>query len=652
MLVVPTSLWSDDQITGLIAHWNFDEGTGTMTADSSVFGNEGVLVNGPSWTDGKVGSALYFSGAGDYVDFGSPATLRPAFFTLSTWFKSTTGGMIFRSFGRGMGVQLGVGDNFGAPGKISFWTYGSSKKSGITSSESYNDDKWHHVAATFEASMISLYIDGVLIGSTTGEMVYQANFITIGSDGGVDNYFKGAIDDFRIYNRALAVSEIQQLYANPAPASDPTPTPALPGFPIPSTPNLTPPGATPTTGPPVLSNGKGWIDSWDGMHSFVVFAPRGNYPDAFISSLATRYDFGWSPLTYRALTLGNPKFVSGTYYDSTQGRDTLEWYQANHPDWILYTCDRVTPVVQYSYKAVTIDFTNPEVIDYKLAELINGDVVAWDNFTLSNDGHACGVWDINGNWIQKFAGVGSYAEVNDPQWTDGIIAYAAAVRQRLHDAPNPKMLIVNTDVKIVAGDPVRSANLSAAVDGVLVEGGRYSQAAIGDPRQIWLNNIHFVEAMNNAGKAYYSLEFADWISTLGIDFRQFIQFTLASYLLAKGHAAGLDIIPPAASLNYDNSDGIFWPAEFQAATAIGTPCNPMAQVAGIFHTEEGMFMREHSGGVSIVNTSRTNSYTVNLPSGSSYRDLYGSIVASTVTLQPATGQVLLKTNSGSCSSQQ
>src|SRR5262249_53454924 len=158
-----------------------------------------------------------------------------------------------------------AGDNFGADGKISFWTYGNSKKTGITSAERYNDDKWHHIAATFEASTIALYIDGVLIGSTTGDLVYSDNRITIGSDGGVDNYFQAPTHVFRFYNRALVLPKIQQLSANPAPAADPPPTPSLPGSPIPSTPNLTPPpAAPPTTGPAILRNGKGWIDSWDG----------------------------------------------------------------------------------------------------------------------------------------------------------------------------------------------------------------------------------------------------------------------------------------------------------------------------------------------------------------------------------------------------
>jgi hypothetical protein len=666
MLVSPSSsLWSANTNAGLVGHWSFDEASGWVAADTSTLGNHGLIVD-PSWTDGKFGSALSFRG-GDFVDLAKPASLQPNSITVSAWIKSFDGGMIFRIFGFGLGLQLGAGDNFGAPGKLSFWTWGTSK-TGVTSAQSYDDGQWHFVAGTFGDSLVSLYIDGSLIGSAPGSIVYRTSRITIGADGGVDNYFRGAIDDVRIYNRVLPAAEIQELYAGivstaPPPEPDPTPLPSIPpGFPIPATLPTTPtpyPAPTPTpTTPIILSNGATWADSWSGVHSFVVFAPRRGVSESFISSIASRYDFGWSTPSYQALINGNPNFISSAYSSATQGGQDLGWYQANHPDWILYACDRVTPILQFYYGAVTLDITNPEVIDYKFNELTSAAAVAWDNFFLDNSfpapsggyTHACGAYDRDGSWVQKFAGVGSYAEVLDPQWTDAMIAYAAAIRKRLHDLPVvPKLLIPNASVQIVAGDPVRSANLIAAVDGFLIEGGQLSQAATGDPRQLWLRNIHFIETANAAGRAYYSVEFADAVVPKVTNLKQYVQFTLASYLLAKGHTAALDIIPPGANGGYDNSDGIFWPAEFQAATAIGTPCGPMRQVAGVSGTEDGLFIREHTGGVSIVNPSRANWYATVLPAGNSYQDLYGATVTSPTILLPSSGVVLLKTNPGSCS---
>ena len=57
---------------GLVGYWNFDEGTGTTAADSSGSGNNGTLVNGSTWTAGKVGNgALQFDGVDDSVNAGT-----------------------------------------------------------------------------------------------------------------------------------------------------------------------------------------------------------------------------------------------------------------------------------------------------------------------------------------------------------------------------------------------------------------------------------------------------------------------------------------------------------------------------------------------------------------------------------------------------
>ena len=197
--------------------------------------------------------------------------------------------------------------------------------------------------------------------------------------------------------------------------------------------------------------------------------------------------------------------------------------------------------------------------------------------------------------------------------------------------------------KIINRDPVRRANFIAAVDGLMVEGGAYSPEFVGDPRKLWLNNIHFVEDMNAVGKGVYLESAARYPDEASIP-PAYIRFTLASYLLAKGRHAGVRIYPAYPVLG----SGIFWPAEFQAASAIGTPCALMSQVAGTTGSENGLFMREYTGGVSLVNASETTTFSATLPPGS-YKDLYNGGVGSPVTLPPTTGLVLMKTSGSACS---
>ena len=54
----------DDE--GLVAHWNFDEGTGSKAYDRSDYINDGKIY-GPKWVQGISGYALRFDGIDDYV---------------------------------------------------------------------------------------------------------------------------------------------------------------------------------------------------------------------------------------------------------------------------------------------------------------------------------------------------------------------------------------------------------------------------------------------------------------------------------------------------------------------------------------------------------------------------------------------------------
>jgi hypothetical protein len=68
IILIPTHHTFADITTGLIGHWAFDENSGITANDSSVNNNVGALINGPTWTKGKIGGALLFDGVNDYVN--------------------------------------------------------------------------------------------------------------------------------------------------------------------------------------------------------------------------------------------------------------------------------------------------------------------------------------------------------------------------------------------------------------------------------------------------------------------------------------------------------------------------------------------------------------------------------------------------------
>jgi hypothetical protein len=76
---------------------------------------------------------------------------------------------------------------------------------------------WHHFVGTYDPSIgTRVYLDGNLVGSNdpSGEITHSRKYsLNIGRySGGV--YFKGKIDEVRIYNRALSAEEVLTLYGN------------------------------------------------------------------------------------------------------------------------------------------------------------------------------------------------------------------------------------------------------------------------------------------------------------------------------------------------------------------------------------------------------------------------------------------------------
>ncbi|QTD37353.1 hypothetical protein JL193_14815 [Polaribacter batillariae] len=88
---------------------------------------------------------------------------------------------------------------------------------GISGATKINDDKWHHVAYTFDGSTVTLYVDGKVDGvnsnaSKINTGVAGKTAVEVGSQLGA-NFYSGLMDDVRIYNKALTIDEIKDLAA-------------------------------------------------------------------------------------------------------------------------------------------------------------------------------------------------------------------------------------------------------------------------------------------------------------------------------------------------------------------------------------------------------------------------------------------------------
>lgn len=209
---------------GLVAYWNFNEGSGNTVHDNSGNGHNGTIY-GASWTSGKIGNALYFDGDYDYV-FQNPFNGFPtAQITVAFWMNTSD---TTQEDGCAFSYACSEAANEFVITNYSNFRFAIHDQLVGNSGISTNDGFWHHIAVTWESSdgQFLFYKDGVQEFSGTvftGGLMNPDGSLAIGGDqdnvgGGWESsqFFKGVIDEVRIYNRTLTQDEIQELITPPS----------------------------------------------------------------------------------------------------------------------------------------------------------------------------------------------------------------------------------------------------------------------------------------------------------------------------------------------------------------------------------------------------------------------------------------------------
>ena len=215
MILTPFAL--ADFTAGLVLHHTYDEGSGTLAADSSGNGHDGEVSN-PEWVDGKFGKALQFGGEGSdvFVTVESTPLLNVNECTFMAWInaehwdgtrqivgKSVHGGCAGRT-------QYGLFSESGVF-KLRFETEGG--RADITTDLPATGE-WVHIAFTNDGETATIYINGeaVVDGEVPGTLSANDDPWRIGQDCERENYvFAGIIDEVRLWNRALSAADIADL---------------------------------------------------------------------------------------------------------------------------------------------------------------------------------------------------------------------------------------------------------------------------------------------------------------------------------------------------------------------------------------------------------------------------------------------------------
>lgn len=215
--------------SGLIGWWSF---TGNAN-DSSGNNNHGT-ANGATLTTDRFGnpnSAYSFNNS--FITIPNSPLYEVNNYTISLWMSSTSilrqVGIIKLTYSNANDEQFGIVLNDLNPNGVQFATKfdNPSCLSGIgwiknEQVQDILDGQFHHVVGTVNSDSLYLYIDGNLVKTSAAPSSSSSSCfngeIQIGRNWASDiNYFQGKIDDVAIWNRALSLQEINNIYTSTGP---------------------------------------------------------------------------------------------------------------------------------------------------------------------------------------------------------------------------------------------------------------------------------------------------------------------------------------------------------------------------------------------------------------------------------------------------
>ena len=210
---------------GLVGAWAFQDGGGATLRDVSGHGRDGTFGGTPTWISSERGGALDFTGGTntDYIDLGNKADYKPAAgqgISFSAWARPDTLSGWDCVYGhRNSGTSSAITLFRGAAGQfdIAFLSNGRADGTAESIAGVFAAGVWVHLVAVRRSDgQVDGYVNGVkttLSYTCSGAIDDQDESACIGRhtyDTAQD--WDGQIQDFRIWSRALADSEVIDLY--------------------------------------------------------------------------------------------------------------------------------------------------------------------------------------------------------------------------------------------------------------------------------------------------------------------------------------------------------------------------------------------------------------------------------------------------------
>jgi len=209
----------------VVLYFAFDEGKGATAEDLSGNGNNGAIA-GATWAEGRHGMSLEFNGEDTSVEvLADPSLDLTVGMTTAAWFYKTENlianlgeTLISKKQGGAYCLEVSGWENR-SPNKLSTENRISGTYHPVFSEEDVPLDEWVHAAATYDETMVRLYMNGVLVGEGEWPGLIDVNtaklFVGAESDGqqpdATHGRFFGRIDEVVVADRAFSEVEIGEL---------------------------------------------------------------------------------------------------------------------------------------------------------------------------------------------------------------------------------------------------------------------------------------------------------------------------------------------------------------------------------------------------------------------------------------------------------
>jgi hypothetical protein len=197
---------------GLVGWWKLDDGSGTGATDASGEQNTGIAT-AVTWVAGHTNGAASFDGTTSNISIPDNVGLNPEALTIAAWINPIDWG------GNRRVLQKGAFDD-----QYRLLVENKAFKFdidgiGTVTANPPPTGTWTHVAGTYDGSTMVLYVNGSQVASTpaSGELSIGPDVLCIGSKPigppsapapAAGDHFHGAIDEVRVYGRALSAAEI------------------------------------------------------------------------------------------------------------------------------------------------------------------------------------------------------------------------------------------------------------------------------------------------------------------------------------------------------------------------------------------------------------------------------------------------------------